>query len=293
MSVVRPAGSLGAMQGNYGAAILTTALAVAIFGIMIGKLRLPANPRLLWLAFLIVLPLQPAAFYFVRVPLDHWLTALLGPDSATLHWLVTFYAPLTEEPAKLVPLLVPAIRRDISQANFGRYALAIGLGFAIGEMWFIAEIIARNPKFAEVPFYLFGGYVSERLIVCLFHSAFVGVALACLRNRFALGVAGAMALHWLCNFPIFLMASNAFGMGPAFWAIAVQVWIIAYFVGAVALISYFVFGHVSPGRLFYGRRKCPECGAEYDASLFAINLGPRRYERCPACRHWHFTKTAV
>jgi hypothetical protein len=279
----------------YIAAILTTTLAVAIFGPMIAKLRLPANPRLLWLAFLIVLPLEPASFYFVRVPLDHWLTALLGKDSAALHWLVTFYAPLTEEPAKLVPLLVPAIRRDISRANFGRYALAIGLGFAIGEMWFIAEIIARNPKFAGVPFYFFGGYLSERLMVCLFHSAFVGVALACLRNRFALGVAGAMALHWLGNFPIFLMASNAFGMGPTLWAIAIQVWIIAYFVGALALISYFVFGHVSPGRLFYGRRKCPECGAEYDASLFAfaINLGTRRYERCPACRHWHFTKTSV
>ena len=281
------------MHQIYVAAVLTTALAVAIFGTMIDKLRLPANSRLLWLAVLIVLPLQPAAFYFVRVPLDQWLTTWLGKDSATLHWLVTFYAPLTEEPAKLIPLLVPAIRRDISRANFGRYALAIGLGFAIGEMWFIAEVIARNPKFAGTPFYFFGGYLSERLMVCLFHSAFVGMALACLRNRFVLGVAGAMALHWLGNFPIFLMASNAFGLGPTFWAIAVQLWIIVYFIGALALLSYFVFGKVNPGRLFYGRRKCPECGAEYDAPLFAANLGSRRYERCPACRHWHFTKTSV
>ncbi|HSV63159.1 MAG TPA: hypothetical protein VLH83_07410 [Chthoniobacterales bacterium] len=281
------------MPGIYIAAILTTAIALAIFGTIVRKLKLPANPRLLLLAFLIVLPLEPASFYFVRVPLDHLLTSLLGRDSAILHWLVTFYAPLTEEPAKLVPLLVPAIRRDISRVNFGRYALAIGLGFAIGEMWFIAEIIARNPKFAETPFYFFGGYLSERLMVCLLHSAFVGVALACLRNRFVLGVAGAMALHWLGNFPIFLMASNAFGLGATFWAIAVQVWIIVYFVGALALLSYFVFGKVKPGLLFYGRRKCPECGAEYDASLFAANLGATRYERCPHCRHWHFVKTSV
>lgn len=281
------------MHQIYIAAILTTALAVAIFGTLIGKLKVPANPRLLWFAALIVLPMQPLAFYFVRVPLDHWLTAILGSDSRTLHWLTTFYAPLTEEPAKLVPLLIPAIRRDIRRENFGRYALAIGLSFAIGEMWFIAEVIARNPKLGGIPFYLFGGYLSERLMVCLFHSAFVGVALACLRSRLALGVAGAMALHWLGNFPIFLMASNAFGMGPTFWAVAVQVWIVLYFVGAVALVSYFVFGRVSPGRLFYGRRKCPECGAEYDASLFAINFGTRRYERCPHCRHWHFTRTAA
>ena len=281
------------MHGIYVAAILTTAIALAIFGAVIRKLKLPANPKLLWLAALIVLPLEPASFYFVRVPLDHWLTSVLGSNSVILHWLVTFYAPLTEEPAKLVPLLIPAIRRDISHANFGRYALAIGLGFAIGEMWFIADIIARNPKFAGVPFYLFGGYLSERLMVCVFHSAFVGLALACLRNRFWLGETGAMAAHWLGNFPIFLMASNAFGMGATFWAIAVQLWIIAYLIGALALISRFVFGRVSPGLLFYGRRKCPECGAEYDASLFAANLGATRYERCPHCRHWHFTKTSV
>ena len=274
-------------------AFLTTALAVAVFGTLIGRLKLPANPRLLWLAALIVLPLEPASFFFVRLPLDHWLTALLGKDSPVLHWLTTFYAPLTEEPAKLVPLLIPAIRRDITRENFGRYAITIGLSFAIGEMWFIADMVARNPKFAGVPFYLFGGYLSERLMVCAFHSAFVGVALAFWRRQFAFGVAGAMALHWLGNFPIFLMASNAFGLGATFWAIAVQIWVIVYFIGAVALLSYMVFGRVSPGRFFYGRRRCPECNAEYDASLFAINLGARRYERCPQCRHWHLTKTSV
>ena len=281
------------MHGIHVAAIITTAIAVWIFGTLNRKLKLPANPRLLWLAALIVLPMEPASFYFVRVPLDHWLTAVLGSNSRTLHWLVTFYAPLTEEPAKLIPLLIPAIRADINEKNFARYALAIGVAFAIGEMWFIADVIARNPKFAGIPFYLFGGYLSERLMVCAFHSAFVGVALACLRKRFLLGVAGAMALHWLGNFPIFLMASNAFGLGPTFWAIVVQLWIIAYVVGALALLSYFVFGRLNPGRLVFGRRKCPECGAEYDASLFAANLGTRRYERCPQCRHWHLTKTAV
>ena len=122
------------MHGIFIAAILTTAIALAIFGTLVRKLQLPANPRLLWLAALIVLPLEPAVFFFVRVPLDHWLTGVLGSNSTVLQWLVTFYAPLTEEPVKLVPLLIPAIRRDITPANFGRYALAIGLGFALGEM---------------------------------------------------------------------------------------------------------------------------------------------------------------
>jgi hypothetical protein len=45
----------------YTAAILTTGIAPAIFGTMIRKLRLPANERLLWVAILMVLPMEPLA----------------------------------------------------------------------------------------------------------------------------------------------------------------------------------------------------------------------------------------
>jgi hypothetical protein len=84
-------------------------------------------------------------------------------------------------------------RRDIRAANyFARYALAIGLGFAIREMWFVADRIARVPEFSVVPWYQFGGYVGERLMTCGLHSAFVAVGLWQLRRRFALGVAGAI-----------------------------------------------------------------------------------------------------
>jgi hypothetical protein len=278
------------VHGIYVAGILTTAIAVAIFGALIRSLRSPANERLLWLAALIALPLEPLAFYFIRVPLDHWLEGQLVHGSATYLSLISLYAPVTEEAAKLIPLLIPAIRRDISPANFARYAIAIGLGFAIGEMWFIAEQIARVPAYQGMPFYLFGGYISERLMTCVFHSVFVGVALWRWRRGFVFGVLGAMALHWMGNFPIFLMAWDVGGMGKTFWAAVVQGWLILYFLGALALLSYFAFGRVSPALLFYGRRKCPECGEEYDASLFfAFNFGKTRYERCPHCRHWHWT----
>src|SRR5262249_40561836 len=151
--------------------------------------------------------------------LDHWLVAQLGARSVAYKWLKTFYAPLTEEPAKLIPLLIPAIRRDLDARNFVRYALAIGVGFAIGEMSLIAHFIAHRPALAALPFYQFGGYVSERLMTCVFHSAFVAVALWRWRRRFALGVAGAAALHWLGNFPLSLMAWNAGGLGPTFWTV--------------------------------------------------------------------------
>ena len=278
------------MHGIYLTAILTTGIAIAIFGPLIHKLKMPANERLVWLAAVVALPLQPLAFYLVRVPLDHWIVGHLGSTSLTYQWLTSFYAPLTEEPAKLIPLLIPAIRRDISAVNFVRYALAIGVGFAIGEMWFIAERITHIPAFNGMPFYQFGGYVGERLMVCLFHSAFVSVALWQLGRRFALGFAGAATLHWLGNFPILLMAWNVGGLGKTFWTVVIQVWLLFYVFGALALFSWFTFGRIAPGRMLFGRRHCPECGGDYDAPLFGLNFGIRRYERCPHCRHWHWTK---
>ncbi|MEN3368226.1 MAG: hypothetical protein V7609_369 [Verrucomicrobiota bacterium] len=278
------------MPGIYLAAILTTGIAAAIFGPLIHRLKMPAQARLVWLAAIVALPLQPLAFFLVRVPLDHWIVAQLGSTSMAYQWVTSFYAPLTEEPAKLIPLLIPAIRRDISPANFVRYALAIGVGFGIGEMWFIAERITHLPAFNGIPFYMFGGYVGERLMVCLFHSAFVSVVLWRLGRRLALGFAGAATLHWLGNFPILLMAWNVGGLGKTFWTVVIQLWLLLYVFGALALFSYFTFGRIAPGRMLFGRRRCPECGGDYDAPLFGINFGPARYERCPHCRHWHWTK---
>lgn len=278
------------MCGIYPAAALTSGIAAALFGTFIFKLRQPADGRLLWLAALIALPLQPFAFYFVRVPLDHWLVAQLGSSSATYTWLSSLYAPLTEEPAKLVPLLLPAIFRDVRRENFVRYALAIGVGFAVGEMWFVADRIARVPALAVLPFYQFGAYMNERLMTCVFHSAFVSVALWRLQRRFALGFAGAVALHWLSNFPVFLMAWNVGGLGKTFWMVSIQCFLVLYFFAALAWLSFCAFGQVVPTWIIYGPRRCPECETDYDAPLFALNFGSTRYERCPHCRRWHWTK---
>jgi hypothetical protein len=197
---------------------------------------------------------------------------------------------MTEEPAKLAPLLIPAIRRDISSTNFVRYALAIGVGFGIGELWFIAERITHLPAFNGKPFYMFTGFLGERLLVCLLHSAFVCVVLWQLRRRFALGFAAAATLHWLGNFPILLMAWNVGGLGKTFWTVAVQLWLMGYVFGALAMFSYFTFGPMKPGLMLFGRRHCPECGGDYDGPLFGLNFGVTRYERCPHCRHWHWTR---
>ncbi|MFO0821224.1 MAG: hypothetical protein U1A77_24985 [Pirellulales bacterium] len=281
------------MAGIYFAAFLTTVLAIGIFGTVIHRLNLPANERLVWLAALIALPLQLLTFYFVRVPLDQLLVAYLQPSTTAHTWLSSLYAPLTEEPAKLVPLLIPAVVRDIRQENFVRYALAIGVAFAIGEMWFVAERITRVPNLAALPFYQFFGYSCERLLTCVFHSTFVSVALWRLRSGFALGFAVAVALHWLGNLPVFLMAGNVGELGESFWQIFVCVFLVFYFYAAATLLAYFAFGRIAPQRIFYGPRHCPECVKEYDAPLFALNFGRIRYERCPHCLRWHWTRPST
>jgi hypothetical protein len=277
------------MQSIYAAAAVTSSLAVGGFSLALRRWRVPANEHLVWLAALISLPLQPLAFYLVRLPLDGVLAAQLG-SSAAYAWIVTLYAPLTEEPFKLVPLLVPAIFRDIRRENVLRYALALGVGFAIGEMWFIAERVARDSTLSALPLHQWGGYVTERLMTCVFHSAFVSVSLCFLPRRIAVGLAGAVALHWLGNFPVFLMAWNVGGFGKTFWAVAVMLFLIMYLVAAIAWLSFLVFGRVAPMRGVYGLRHCPECSADYDPPLVALNLFRIRYERCPRCLKWHWTK---
>ncbi|MFZ2278907.1 MAG: hypothetical protein WAW39_13970 [Prosthecobacter sp.] len=209
------------MPGIYIAALLTSLVAIAGFGALIYKLPKPANGWLLLGAIMICLPLKPLAFYWVRLPLDHWIAGHLARTSFAYQFMASLYAPLTEESAKLLVLLIPAILRDIRPENFTRYALGIGLAFALGEMWFIAERISHQPALAKLPFYQFGGYVSERLMTCVFHSAFVAITLSRLRRGWLLGLGGAMAAHWAANFPISLMTWNVGGLGRAIWEVIV------------------------------------------------------------------------
>ena len=127
-------------------------------------------------------------------------------------------------------------------------------------------------------------------MVCVFHSAFVAVALWQLRHRFILGVIGAMALHWLSNFPISLMDWNVFGLGRAVWMTLIELWLMFNFIAAIILLYYLSGRRAFPPKLLYGTRNCPECHLDYPPPLLGLNFGPARYERCPHCLRWHWTK---
>ena len=271
------------------AAVITTLAVAAFCGYLTIRLSQPADRPILLLAAIVALPLQPLAFYLVRIPLDGLVRQALGTDMAYAI-ATTFYAPLTEEPAKWLVLLLPAVRRVLRPDNAIAVALAIGLGFGVGEIWFLANQVAQVPAYAGVPFWMFGGFLGERFVVTFLHGGFIAFLVA----RLAAGrplIPGAligMGLHYLVNLPIFLAAVRAFGVPAEAWTVVAGLGPII-----IAILLGVAFNRISRGRFqveTLGKSTCPECGTVYPRPLLALNLGPWRYERCPNCRRFHMVK---
>src|SRR5690606_8942853 len=113
---------------------------------------------------LVMLPMNALAFFVLRMPLDGWLSSRMGEQNEVLHFIRTLYAPVTEEPAKLWPLLIPFFYKRMKSIPVHRVALAVGLGFGIGEAWTVARLLSESPEIAEYPWYMLGGFIAERMM---------------------------------------------------------------------------------------------------------------------------------
>ena len=214
------------------AAALATFFAVAIGGVLWRRAG-PEARRGLGGAFLIALPLQPLAFYLLRLPLDLFIRAGIGTGAL---WIVAslFYAPLTEEPAKWLVLATPPVQRALSPARAVPLALAIGLGFGIGEIWFLGLSIALSPGYRDAPFWMFNPFILERLEVCLLHGAFLAPAITrlALGKSFWPGALLGVALHFMTNAPVALAQTNFLGLGAAMWTAVLTLWVLVLTVAA-------------------------------------------------------------
>jgi len=189
-------------------AVATVALAAVLWGGFLHAIHL-RGPRLL-LVLLVPLPLSAAINILVKRPL---ILGLVGADAATIDlstlpaWMLLvllFVAPLTEEAVKIVPLLIPAIS-GLAGDERGRLRVGFGLGigFGIGEAIYLAFRISADPRYADTPWYVFTGYLSERLVACFLHGALTAIVVSQLYRawpRPVLGYAAAVALHAAANF---------------------------------------------------------------------------------------------
>jgi hypothetical protein len=277
----------------FDAALITVTVALFVFGPLLWRLT-PAEERgWVGLLMLAALPMSWLMFHEVRMPLDDWLKLQIG-DGSFLRWLRTAYAPLTEEPAKLWPLLIGWLRWKVTRDNVGRVAMALGLGFAVGEVFTVAGLIQEHqPKLAALPWYQLSGFMVERWMTCLVHSGLVAISLAVWRRGPGIfpGLLLAMMAHYLVNFPITMSQRGWLGSQMVVAQTIVGLWLVGCCFAAVALL---VQLHRGPGKKLFslGHMRCPGCGRVYERSLWGcFNFGgDRRYERCPWCNEWHWTR---
>ncbi len=265
------------------ATLITAALALLLVGVGLWRMTQPADRGRLAMGFALTLPLNPAVFWLLRIPLHRALIDMLGAEGV-MRWLPLLYAPVTKEAAKWVMLLAlfPHPRPTLALPA----ALAIGLGFGIGEIGLLAERFAQNPAVAALPFWMFGGFLGERLSVCVIHGLFIApLAFALARGRGAVPAAlFGMAAHLALNAPILLISASPLGLPTEVWQVAVSLWLTLMLVAGLA---WAITAHRhAGGRSPLGESDCPECGKRYPRPLLALNLGAWRYERCP-CRSWH------
>lgn len=230
------------------AAAIASVIALLLWGTLARSASPQEHRRFLLVAGLLTLPMFAVALWGLRLPFTDPLIVrfarLFHPDlplaqlRATAAYLLpkSLEAPLVEEPAKLWPLLIPMFRARLAGSNPVRVGLALGLGFALSEVWGLAAILYQYPPYRGLPFWMFGGFIGERVIVALLHGAFTSLALRRWGDRFAMGVLAAMAAHWACNFPIVLMALDVPPLG-ALWPSVISGWLALCFIVALSDVS--------------------------------------------------------
>ena len=246
-----------------------------------------------FLCLVLIMPMCWLMIHGVRLPFDRWLQSILD-NGETLVWLRTTYAPLTEEPAKLMPLLFPFVRKAITRKNFVAIAVALGVGFAVGEVFTVGGIVrSQSPEEASLPWYFLGGFINERLMTGLIHSGMTCAALWCIVNNRGIvcGLAAAMGLHYIVNFPITMAQLGWLGPNLTVSQIILGVWITACGLVGFAFLQHSAGSKYRVGAAIFGHTVCPSCKTSYTRRLRGLNFGlSLRYEPCPNCKNWHWTK---
>ena len=257
------------IPGIFIAALVTSLFTLGLIGGILFASAPRPERRGLALVLVVHLPMCALAYYGVRLPIRHLIEQHVDATAPAYVLSSVLYAPLTEEPAKLWLLLFPWFRRLLTPRTAVRLGMAIGLGFGVGELWFLAELISRNPAFAAEPWYHFGGFLNERFMVCICHGVFTTTALRLFATAPLRGFLSAAGLHFIGNFPIALAALRVGGLDADTWKMILVIWVQVFFVAMVALLLWYVKASLGLTfaqlmRRLAGRARCPGCGLEFD-----------------------------
>lgn len=282
------------MPGFYIASIISTLFTIGVWGVLFFR-KAPKEIRWIMTALLILeLPMSILTYYGVRVPLAEWYGDLVGHGTRLFVLLKSFEAPLTEELAKILPLIffIPLIRKYKSR-NGWFLGMALGLGFGLGEIWALTHLLTKShPDLLTFPWYSFGGGIVERVMVSFLHGVFTGIAVhGILTGRFKafIGILLAMSAHYFLNFPILLPAlipqiKQIFSYSV--WVSLLGTYTGFYFLGALAI--FWKHGlRETPTLLWVGQCTCKTCHKVFNPGLFVLNLLAWTGQRCPYCKKWH------
>lgn len=203
------------MPGIYGMAALTISLAAILCVATLNHLT--RSDRRYYGLVLAGLPLSFIVNRFVKTPTIASLAAWTGtplklsPDAPW--WFITaiwLNAPIFEEAIKLLPMALPVSRRFLEDASHALWAgFALGMGFGLGEAAFLAYGIAQSPAYNQLPWHLFTGFSTERLIVTFAHGLMTSLAVLGLfygKKNAYLRYLTAAGLHALINLGPILLA---------------------------------------------------------------------------------------
>lgn len=219
-------------------AVITLAMSALLWGAMLWAYSGRAW-RFVWPA-LLGLPLSAAVNLLVKAPLGQGVGALAsiepGLGVETPVWFLLFLfalSPVFEELIKVVPVLLPSVRRQITGPDDAYWTgMALGIGFGLGEIAYLAWGIAASGAYEQYAWYTFTGFLGERVLVVFLHgfmtSLFVWLAF---RRKPVTGYLAAVAIHAAINAPAMLFQ---LGLAPAWTA---SLWLIVLLIGALIVFE--------------------------------------------------------
>lgn len=158
-------------------------------------------PELILSALVNILVKSPLA-NLVGTASGYGVTFAIGMPIALLLFYA-FLAPVTEEAIKVTPLLIPPVRRLADTKLSALWVgFALGIGFGLGEVIYLALQVNSVPEYATLPWYYFTGFLIERIMAVFAHGVLTSIFVAAISYGLKWGIAGylvSVLLHFILN----------------------------------------------------------------------------------------------